>query len=204
MLKLLKETPLVPVLRKISFEDHPMIIASLVECGIRAIEITLDTDRAFEMIRRVKTEFPEALVGAGTVLSREDCELAIEAGADFIVSPTLDEGVMAAAVERGVPAIPGVYSPTEMLKAYRLGATAVKLFPAASVGPGFVKDVRGPLGHIPVMVTGGIDLENARAYLDAGALAVGAGSSLLRKDILARKNWPLLVEEARKWMNAVK
>lgn len=203
MLNSLKETPLVPVLRKLAFEDHTAIIGSLVEAGIRTIEITMDTDRALEIIRTSVMEYPDVCIGAGTVLSKEDCKNAIDAGAAFIVSPVLNKEVVAYAIERNVPVIPGVYSPTEMMKAHELGATAVKLFPASSVGPGFVKDVQGPLSHIPIMVTGGIDFGNAHSYIEAGALAVGAGSSLLKKEILVNKDWALLVEEARKWIGEV-
>lgn len=203
MLNSLKETPLVPVLRKIAFEDHKAIIGSLLDARIKTIEITLDTDGALEIIQNTVKEYTNACVGAGTVLSKEDCEKAIDAGAAFIVSPVLNEGVIAYAVKRGIPVIPGVYSPTEMMKAHELGATAVKLFPATSVGPSFVKDVRGPLNHIPIMVTGGIDLNNARSYIHAGAIAVGAGGSLLKKEILANKDWTLLVEESKKWVSEV-
>lgn len=204
MLQQLKENPLVPVLRKIAFEDSISIIDSLVEGGVRFIEITLDTDRALEIIRQAAERVDEVWVGAGTVLSIDDCKHAIEGGAQFIVSPVLDEGVVNYAVEQGIPVIPGVHTPTEMMKAHQMGATAVKLFPAASLGPGFVKDVRGPLGHIPIMVTGGIDLETARSYIEAGALAIGAGSALLKKDLIDGRKWVGLAKEAKSWVREVK
>lgn len=201
MLEHLKKSPLVPVLRKIRFDDSSFIVKALIEGGIRTVEITMETERASEIIRKTVDEFgSQALVGAGTVLTIEDCSRAIDAGAQFIVAPVLNEQVVSYAVEQGIPVIPGVYSPSEMMRAYELGATAVKLFPAASVGPGFVKDVQGPLAHIPIMVTGGIDLANANSYVEAGAIAVGAGSALLKKNYIINKDWTLLTKEAEKWM----
>ena len=204
MLEHLKKSPLVPVLRKIRFEDSSFIVKALIEGGVRTVEITMETERATEIIRKTVDEFgSQTLVGAGTVLTIEDCINAINAGAQFIVAPVLNEQVVTYAVEQGIPVIPGVYSPSEMMRAYELGATAVKLFPAASVGPGFVKDVQGPLGHIPIMVTGGIDLANAHSYIDAGAIAVGAGSALLKKNHISTGDWNALKMETKKWMSAL-
>ena len=200
MLNHLKDNPLVPVLRKISYEDAPSIILALLDGGIRSVEITMETERAEEIIRESVEMFGDRIkVGAGTVLSIEDCDRAIDAGAQFIVAPVLQEDVVKHAVSRGVPMIPGVFTPSEMLRAIDLGATAVKLFPASSLGPGFVKDVKGPLAHIPIMVTGGIDATNARAYLNAGAIAVGAGSALLDKTVLSHQDWEALRDLARTW-----
>ena len=204
MIEHLKKSPLVPVLRKIRFEDSEFIVKALLDGGIRTVEITMETERASEIIRKTVDEFgSQALVGAGTVLTIEDCSKAIEAGAQFIVAPVLNEDVVTYAVDQDVPVIPGVYSPSEMMRAYELGATAVKLFPAASVGPGFVKDVQGPLGHIPIMVTGGIDLANASSYIEAGAVAVGAGSSLLKKSLISDGNWDALTKETEQWLKAL-
>jgi len=204
MLEHLKKSPLVPVLRKIRFDDSPFIVNALLKGGVRTIEITMETERASEIIRKTVDEFgSQSYVGAGTVLTIEDCSKAINAGAQFIVAPVLNEHVVAYAVKQGIPVIPGVYSPSEMMRAYELGATAVKLFPAASVGPGFVKDVQGPLGHIPIMVTGGIELTNARSYIESGSIAVGAGSSLLKKSFISNKDWTALTKEAEKWMKEV-
>jgi len=204
MLEHLKKSPLVPVLRKIRFDDSSFIVKALIEGGVRTVEITMETERASDIIRKTVDEFgSQTLVGAGTVLTVEDCINAINAGAQFIVAPVLNEQVVTYAVEQGIPVIPGVYSPSEMMRAYELGATAVKLFPAASVGPGFVKDVQGPLGHIPIMVTGGIDLANAYSYIEAGAIAVGAGSALLNKSHISTGDWNALTMETKKWMSAL-
>lgn len=204
MLEHLKKSPLVPVLRKIRFDDSSFIVKALIEGGVRTVEITMETERATEIIRKTVDEFgSQSLVGAGTVLTIEDCSKAIDAGAQFIVAPVLNKLVVEYAVKQGIPVIPGVYTPSEMMRAYELGATAVKLFPAASVGPGFVKDVQGPLGHIPIMVTGGIDLANAHSYIEAGAIAVGAGSALLNKSHISTGDWDALKRETKKWMSAL-
>ena len=204
MLEHLKKSPLVPVLRKIRFDDSSYIVKALIKGGVRTVEITMETERATEIIRKTVDEFgSQSLVGAGTVLTIEDCSKAIDAGAQFIVAPVLNKLVVEYAFKQGIPVIPGVYTPSEMMLAYELGATAVKLFPAASVGPGFVKDVQGPLGHIPIMVTGGIDLVNAHSYIEAGAIAVGAGSALLNKSHISTGDWDALTMETKKWMSAL-
>ncbi|WP_166669559.1 bifunctional 4-hydroxy-2-oxoglutarate aldolase/2-dehydro-3-deoxy-phosphogluconate aldolase [Paenisporosarcina antarctica] len=200
----LKDNPLVPVLRKIPYEYADEIISALYDSGIHIVEITMETERVEEIIRNSVTKFGDKmLIGAGTILSINDCHRAIEAGAQFIVAPVLQEEVIQYAVARGIPMIPGVFTPSEMLRAYDAGAIAVKLFPASSLGPGFVKDVKGPLSHIPIMVTGGIDADNARSYLDAGAIAVGAGSALLDKKVIAAQDWKTLRNMAKEWVEKV-
>lgn len=201
----LKEVSLVPVLRKIPYDKSKKIVQALLDGGIEAVEITMETERAEAMIRESIDLFGDrALVGAGTVLDAADCRRAIEAGAQFIVAPVLDEAVVRYAADQGIPVIPGVFTPSEMLRAANLGAAMIKLFPASVLGPSFIKDVKGPLSHIPIMCTGGITLDTAKAYLDAGANAVGAGSALLRKDLIEAGDWTGLTEEARRWMTAIR
>lgn len=201
----LKKASIIPVLRKVPYEKSKEIVRALYNGGVRAIEVTMESDRAELIIQEAIEEFGEKmLIGAGTVLTVADCEHAIKAGAQFIVSPALDEAVVAHAVEQGVPVIPGVFTPSEMLKAHNAGAAMVKLFPATVLGPAFIKDVKGPLGHIDIMTTGGITKETAKSYLDAGAAAVGAGSALLRKDLIAENDWSGLADEVKIWMESIK
>jgi len=204
----IEEIPLIPILRKVPYENSAAIVRALVEGGVRAIEVTMETNRAEEIIcEAVNLYGDQILVGAGTVLNVEDCSRAIGAGAQFIVSPALDKEVIRFAVKKKVPVIPGVFTPSEMLLAMNLGASMIKLFPASVLGPSFIKDVKGPLSHIPIMTTGGITLNTARNYLDAGAIAIGTGSALIRKDLLAAEDWDGLVEEPRTWikkMNSAK
>lgn len=201
----LKSISVIPVLRKIPYEKSREIVQALFDGGILAVEITMESDRAELIIQETVAEFGgKMLVGAGTVLSIDDCKRAIGAGAQFIVSPAFDEPVVAYAVSSNVPVIPGVFTPSEMLKAHNAGAAMVKVFPASVLGPGFIKDVKGPLGHIEILMTGGITKETAKDYLDAGAVGVGAGSALIKKEFIALNDWTGLANEAKAWIQNTK
>jgi 2-dehydro-3-deoxyphosphogluconate aldolase/(4S)-4-hydroxy-2-oxoglutarate aldolase len=146
-------------------------------------------------IRTIREQCGSRLfVGAGTVTSSAELGVALEAGAQFIVSPVTDVGLVAECVRRGVPVFPGAVTPTEILQAWSAGATMVKLFPAAQLGPGYVSAVKGPLDQVPLLPTGGITLENAREFLDAGAAGFGVGSPLFQKARMADRQWDWLRE----------
>ena len=150
--------------------------------GVRAFEITLDSPDALAGIAAL-TASPGAgsdalLVGAGTVMTIDEAAAALDAGARFLVMPHTDVRLVAWAAERGVPVFPGAMTPSEIVAAWNAGAAAVKIFPAGRLGPGFVREVRGPLARIPLVPTGGITAENAAAFIVAGAVAVGAGGWL--------------------------
>ncbi|MCM3390173.1 bifunctional 4-hydroxy-2-oxoglutarate aldolase/2-dehydro-3-deoxy-phosphogluconate aldolase [Ureibacillus chungkukjangi] len=194
---------LIPVLRKVPYHLCQDLVKALSDGGIKAVEITMDSENAIEMIHEVKTQNENLLVGAGTVLTVQDCEKAIEAGAEFIVSPSLNVDVVNLCVEKGIPVIPGVFTPTEMQTAYSAGAKIIKLFPASSLGTKFIKDVKGPLSHIQIMTTGGINLETASTYLVAGADIVGAGSDLIKKEWLQTGNWEAITNEAIAWIKSL-
>ncbi len=161
----IREEKIVAVLRHVL--DVDAAVARLAAAGISLIEITLDSDGAFEAIRRT----PGAL--AGTVRTPEQVEAAVAAGAVAVVSPTFVPAVLERARDLGVPAIPGALTPTEVETAWRAGAAMVKLFPASLGGPRYVRDLLAPLADVPLIVTGGVDASNVRAFLDAGAMAVG-------------------------------
>lgn len=200
----LAAAPIVPILRKVPYEKSASIVKALIDGGVTSIEVTMESEKAAEIIAETIDAYgAQVLVGAGTVLNVEDCQRAIEAGAQFIVTPALDEDVVAYAAEQGVPIIPGVFTPAEMLRAVKLGAEAIKLFPASVLGPAFIKDVKGPLSHISIMATGGITADTATDYLKAGAVAVGTGSALLKKDLIAANDWHGLKKETEKWLQAV-
>ncbi|WP_046176286.1 bifunctional 4-hydroxy-2-oxoglutarate aldolase/2-dehydro-3-deoxy-phosphogluconate aldolase [Domibacillus indicus] len=200
----LAAAPIVPILRKVPYEKSAQIVKALIDGGVASIEVTMETERAEDIIAEAIDAYgAQVLVGAGTVLNVDDCRRAIEAGAQFIVTPALDEEVVSYAVEKGVPIIPGVFTPAEMMRAVKLGAEAIKLFPASVLGPAFIKDVKGPLGHIPIMTTGGITLETAADYIQAGAAAVGTGSALLKKELIASEDWEGLKKETEQWLAAV-
>jgi 2-dehydro-3-deoxyphosphogluconate aldolase/(4S)-4-hydroxy-2-oxoglutarate aldolase len=156
------------------------IATGLAAGGVRAFEITLNSAGALDSISTLAARFDgeELLVGAGTVLTPEDAQAALDAGARFIVMPNVDPEVIAVGAGRGIPTFPGVFTPSEALLAWRAGASAVKLFPASAAGPAFVRELRGPLPEIPVVPTGGITIDNAPAFIAAGAVAIGIGSWL--------------------------
>lgn len=169
--------------RHVSAEAVPTVAEALVAGGVRAFELTLNEPEA-DALRAIEAAARSAHalgldVGAGTVLSIDSAGRAVDAGATFLVMPHLDEDLVAWAAGRGIPAFPGGATPTEILAAWRAGAAAVKLFPASSVGPGFVRELRGPFPDIPLVPTGGITLETAPAFIAAGAIAIGMGGWLL-------------------------
>lgn len=155
-------------------------VLTLVEEGVRLVEVSLSGRGALDVIARARAALgPGAPLGAGTVLTEGDARDAHRAGADFIVTPALGEGVTAAR-ELGLPVLAGVMTPTDIVAARRLGATALKIFPAAQAGgPGYLRALRGPFPDLPFVPVGGVDATAARAYLAAGALAVGVGSPLV-------------------------
>jgi 2-dehydro-3-deoxyphosphogluconate aldolase/(4S)-4-hydroxy-2-oxoglutarate aldolase len=173
------EAGVVAVLRGSTSRHVPAVARAMVDAGIRVLEVTLTIPDAVATIAALHDELGDAaLVGAGTVVTLEEAEACIDAGADFLVSPTTSLDVVATARIAGVAAYPGALTPTEILTAQRSGADAVKLFPAASVGPGYLKQIRGPIPNVAIMPTGGIELDRVEAWLRAGATAVGLGSSL--------------------------
>lgn len=163
------------------------LVAGLAEAGAAVFEITMDRTDGPAAIAACRAALPAGcLVGAGTVRSAEQLEAAIGAGAAFGVSPVLDLDVLTTALRGDLPFVPGAYTPTEADVAWRAGATFVKLFPASSLGATHVRELRGPLGEIEVIPTGGIDADNAADFLAAGAVAVGVGSALARADATGR------------------
>jgi len=172
--------------------------AALRKGGVMAIEITMTVPGAVEIIRELAaTKVPGTLIGAGTVLDAAQAAEVIAAGADFVVSPITDFGMLEVCREAGVLAAPGAFTPTEILTAWRAGADIVKVFPATSLGPRFFRDLRGPLPQVRIMPTGGVTLENARDFLAAGACCVGIGTALVDTKLVAAGDWEALETRAR-------
>lgn len=179
------------------------ISQALLEGGITRLEFTLTNADANSVITAVKREFGDRLVvGAGTVLDAQQAHASMDAGAQFLVTPALLPHVITAARERQIPIACGAYTPTEILTAWRLGADLVKVFPASSLGPGYIKDVRGPLPNIPLVPTGGVNVNNCADFLAAGAYTVAIGSQLVSKEIARKKDWAGLTELARQYIQA--
>jgi 2-dehydro-3-deoxyphosphogluconate aldolase / (4S)-4-hydroxy-2-oxoglutarate aldolase len=175
------------------------VVDALAEGGVRALEVTMTVPGAIELIAELAPTLPgDFLLGAGTVLDADTAHRAANAGAQFIVSPVFRPHVIEAAHACGLPAMPGCFTPTEILSAWEAGADVVKVFPATSVGPGYFKDLKGPLPHVKLMPTGGVSIENVGDWLRAGAVAVGVGSSLLDAKAIASKQFDVIVENARR------
>lgn len=174
---------LIAVLRRVKPRDALLrLVDELADAGVRTFEITLDAPEGADDLAAVRAHLAgrDCLVGAGTVLRPEQLDAARRAGADFVVSPLLDVGLVRAALDGALPFVPGAMTPTEAATAWAAGATFVKLFPASAVGPSFVRELRGPLPEVQLIPTGGIDATNAGAFLAAGAAAVGIGSAITR------------------------
>lgn len=177
----------------------------LLEEGFLAIEVAMNSPHALEQITRISQAFKgRAAIGAGTVLSIEEARCALEAGAGFIVSPHTDESLLAFCRESGIPAIPGAFTPSEIWRAWHGGAAMVKIFPAMPAGPEYLRNLRGPFPDIPFLPTGGVTMENAAAFLRAGAIAVGIGSALVGPYVMASEGLAQLREACRRLSHALR
>ncbi|GGK06372.1 2-dehydro-3-deoxy-phosphogluconate aldolase [Lentibacillus kapialis] len=171
--------PIVAVIRHSNIETIIPLVRALKEGGIRSVELTAETKGVAGIIEKVMNVFgDDVFIGGGTVLDPETAKEVISAGAEFVVSPTLNVDTIKMTKRYGKLAIPGALTPTEILTAYEHGADMVKVFPANTVGPSYIKSVHGPLPQIPLMVTGGITLDNMKEYLEAGSISVGVGGNL--------------------------
>jgi 2-dehydro-3-deoxyphosphogluconate aldolase/(4S)-4-hydroxy-2-oxoglutarate aldolase len=178
---------------------------ALLAGGINAIEITLTTPDAFAAIREASRELGEhALIGVGTVLKPYDCQTALDAVAQFVVTPICRTELVALAHAAGKPIMLGAFTPTEVQAAHDAGADFIKLFPAEVVGPAYVKALRAPLPHLRIIPTGGVTLENLGQWFEAGCPAVGVGGSLVSKAILAKNDWSALTRLAKEYVAATK
>lgn len=159
--------------------------------GIKLIEITWNSDRPEELISKLRRQFPDCTIGAGTILNSSQLETAISAGAQFIFSPHLDCNLLETALHRyNVPLVPGVFSPTEIVRAWQAGANIVKLFPIQALGgANYIKSLQGPLSQVGMIPTGGVTIDNSRAMLDAGAVAVGLAGNLFPAAAVTTQNW---------------
>ena len=181
------------------------VIEALAEGEVHVIELTLTMRGALEALYRLNAEASEQLlIGAGSVLDEETARLAILAGARFVVAPTFRAAVVQMCRRYDVVAMPGAYTPTEVEAAWEGGADLVKVFPAGGLGPGYIKDLRGPLPQLRLVPTGGVTAENAGAFLAAGAVAVGVGGALVESDAVARGDYARITEQARQLTRAVR
>ncbi|MFO0957058.1 MAG: bifunctional 2-keto-4-hydroxyglutarate aldolase/2-keto-3-deoxy-6-phosphogluconate aldolase [Isosphaeraceae bacterium] len=204
-LQRIAEGRIVAVVRSESGEKLASVARALAEGGVTAIEITFTVPDALGVIRKVRQELGDTIaLGAGTVLDPETARAAILAGAEYLVAPTLNLEVIRLCKRYSIPVMPGAYTPTEILTAWEAGADVVKVFPADSLGPSYIKAVKAPLPQLKLMPTGGVDLDTAAAFLKAGAFCLGAGSSLVDSKAVAAGDYDAIRERARQFAAVVK
>jgi 2-dehydro-3-deoxyphosphogluconate aldolase/(4S)-4-hydroxy-2-oxoglutarate aldolase len=197
IISLLTRTGIIAVVRAQRQDQIAPLSEALVAGGVVAIEITLTTPNAITAIRETKQQFREsALIGVGTVLEADSCRNAIEAGAEFVVSPILRPELVPVAQAAGCPIMLGAYTPTEAQLAHEAGADFIKIFPADGLGPGYIKALRAPLPHLRIIPTGIARPEQVVEFLKAGCEAVGLGSLLVKQSILREGTWPELTRLA--------
>lgn len=199
----LTDPGIIAVVRARRADQVPPLAEALVAGGVTAIEVTLTTPDALTALAATARRLGErALVGVGTVLNEEQCRAALAAGAEFVVSPIARRELVPLVHAVDKPVMLGAYTPTEAQLVHEAGADFVKLFPAETLGPAFIKALRAPLPHLKIVPTGGVDLRTLADFIRAGCVAVGVGSSLITADILARDDWPALTELARQYVAA--
>ena len=180
------------------------VVDAMADGGVRALEVTMTVPGAVDLIRALAPSLPDGfLLGAGTVTDAATAHAVIDAGARFVVGPVFRPDVIAACHEREVPALPGCFSPTEILAAHECGADIIKVFPATMLGPQYLKDVRAPLPQVKLMPTGGVTLDNAGDWIRAGAVAVGIGSALLDPKAIESSRFDLIAANARRVVASV-
>lgn len=202
--KLVQQQRAIAVIRAPHFALGLSMAKAVAAGGIHLIEITWNSQRAAELIHQLRRELPTCTIGTGTLLDREQARQAIAAGAEFLFTPHLDLALIRTALDQGVPIIPGALSPTEIVAAWQAGASSVKVFPVQAMGgASYIQSLQGPLGHIPLIPTGGVTLENAANFLAAGAIGVGLSSHLFPKSALESGNWSAITEQAQALMQSL-
>lgn len=201
----IEECGIIAVIRLSDTKKLTDLIAALLKGGVKAMEITMTTPDAIDVIKTVAKEISsEFILGVGTVLDPETARAAILAGAQFVVSPVLNLKVINMAHRYDKAVFPGAFTPTEILTAWENGADIVKVFPATALGPKFFKDIHGPLPQVKLTPTGGVSLENAADFIKAGACCLGVGTDLLDKKMIANSEWDKLAERASLFIKEIK
>lgn len=197
---------LIPIVRAPSPEDALRAAEAIIDGGIGIAEITMTVPNAIRVMERVAEKFGErVLLGAGTILDPESCRAALLAGAEFIVTPSLDLRVIETAHRYSKACVPGALTPTEVVAAWQAGADLVKIFPCGPVGgPKYIKALRGPFPHIDFVPTGGVNLETTPEFIKAGAAAVAVGGELVDLQALREGRLEVIASNARKYLEAVR
>ena len=187
-------------------EELSRVVEAVAAGGVQCIEVTMTTPGALQCIEIASRNLAgsDALLGVGTVLDPETCRMAILAGAQYVVTPTLSIPVIQMARRYGKPIFAGAYTPTEILTAWENGADFIKVFPASIGGPDYIKALKGPLPQVPLVPTGGVELDNIGAFLKAGASALGVGGNLVSKKLVASRDYKGLTDNAKRFADAVR
>jgi 2-dehydro-3-deoxyphosphogluconate aldolase/(4S)-4-hydroxy-2-oxoglutarate aldolase len=189
----LREQRVIAVIRTDSLSLSLRLAQLAIEAGVRLIEITWNSAQAGEAITRLRQQFPQGWIGAGTILTSSDLHQAIDQGSQFCFTPHYNLPLIQQAIAAKIPIIPGAFSPTEIVQAWHGGASAVKVFPINTLGGvNYLQALRGPLGHIPLIPTGGVTLDNASRLIQAGAIAVGLSGQLFPAALIQRQDWLML------------
>ncbi len=206
ILKAIKNTGIIAVMRGMEKEKTKKVADAIVKGGIKVLEITMNSPQPLKTIEEIRMGFEgtDVVVGAGTVLDPESARSAMLAGAEFIVSPGLSEKVIETCNRYNIPVVPGVMTPTEIVKGLELGADLLKVFPADILGPRFIKDMLGPIKYAKFVPTGGIDLSNVAEYIKAGAYAVGAGGGLMKKELIEDDRYEELTKLAEEFIGKIR
>jgi 2-dehydro-3-deoxyphosphogluconate aldolase/(4S)-4-hydroxy-2-oxoglutarate aldolase len=187
----------IAVIRAPAFAIGQTMAVAVARGGIRLIEVAWSSDRPADLVRALQAELPNCLIGAGTLLHQVAMEEAIAAGAKFLFSPHFQPDLVQTAVTAGVPVIPGALTPTEILAAWNAGAASIKVFPVQTMGgPGYLRQLAVPLAGIPLIPTGGVTVDNAADFIQAGAVAVGISGNLFPADAIAQQNWESITRRA--------
>ena len=203
-LTLIQQQRSIGIIRAPSFEIGLQMAQTAIGGGMTLIEIAWNSDAAAELVAYLRSTFPTCTIGVGTVLTVPDLKNAIAAGAQFALMPHLDCDLIAIAKRREVPIIPGALTPTEIITAWNAKASSVKVFPIQSVGnANYLEALRVPLGHIPMIPTGGVTIENAISLIQAGAIAVGIGGNLFSKQAIASGNWQQIEQQIKMLVNSL-
>ena len=205
IMSMLADPGIIAVVRAQNSTQVVPLSEALIAGGVVAIEITMTTPNAIAAIAEVRARFEDrALVGVGTVLDAATCKAALDAGAEFIVTPICRTELVPIARAAQKPIMLGAYTPTEAQSAHEAGADYIKIFPADTLGAGYMKSLRAPLPHLRLVPTGGVDLHNVGDFIKAGCAALGVGSSLVSAKILQTADWPALTRKAAEFVDAAR
>jgi len=204
-MKFLNELPIIGIIRGADSKAVESAVEAALDAGMHTLEITLNCAEAYDQIRTIKARFKSEIeLGAGTVLARDAANKAIAAGAEFIVTPAFIPEVIEFCRNQSIHIFPGAMTPTEIFNAHQAGAEMIKVFPAQTLGPGYIKNLKGPFPEIKLIPTGGVTVESVPEYFKAGASALGVGGEIFRREWLSKKDWASIKKTAQAYVKAVK